>query len=283
MGLIRQTRPAPLLLFLAGTGLAPPLFGLEIGIALRLAGSDTSLRRSVLAATNAWAVGTLTPARAGDLSLAVLLQPEVEQARSIALIIGDKVCSITVLAFLAWLSALCLRLPYTPAVIAGGGLALTAVLLVFALTVRPDAPALIRWIGERSKISLPTEAYAALRTFVRTPYLVVWVLAASLVRWVYICGVNLFMFAALSQSPSIMHVIAGTAVGRIISIIPVSIGGIGLKEPVQIPIYASAGVVSTAVVAASDLGTACSLLVAALYPLFLGVPRLDQPNKPEHP
>ena len=270
LSLLARTRPGPLLLFLAGTALAPALFGLQIGIALRIGGNAPPLRRAVLAATNAWALGTLTPARAGDLSLAILLQPEVRQAHSVALVIADKVCSILVLALLACVSAFLLHLPYTRVVVAGVLFALTSLSLVFVLTWGTHAPVVLQRLAERLRLSLPIEAYGSLRSLARTPQLVAWFIAASFLRWIYICGVNLFIFSALSQAPSIGHVIAGTAVGRIVSILPISIGGIGLKEPVQIPIYRSAGVPSEAVVAASLLGAACSLLVAALYPLVIG-------------
>ena len=48
-------------------------------------------------------------------------------------------------------------------------------------------------------------------------------------NWLFICGSNVLVFRAVSQSPDFPHVVASTAVGRIISLVPVSIGGVGIK------------------------------------------------------
>jgi hypothetical protein len=56
-------------------------------------------------------------------------------------------------------------------------------------------------------------------------------------------------------------------VGRIVSIVPVTVGGVGLKEPVQMVIYADAGVPENVVLAVSLVGMACAFVLAALWPL----------------
>ena len=48
------------------------------------------------------------------------------------------------------------------------------------------------------------------------------------------------------------------------------IGGLGLKEPVQMVIYGDAGVPEDVVVAVSLVGMACAFALAALWPLALG-------------
>jgi uncharacterized protein (TIRG00374 family) len=90
----------------------------------------------------------------------------------------------------------------------------------------------------------------------------------TLLRWLFICASNLLIFRAVAQHPEFQHVIAATAVGRIISLVPVSIGGVGLKEPAQIMIYRATDVPAEAVLAVSVLGLACGFAIAAVTPLL---------------
>jgi uncharacterized membrane protein YbhN (UPF0104 family) len=114
-------------------------------------------------------------------------------------------------------------------------------------------------------------AWAAGRRLLRAPRALVAMGAVSLARWLYICEVNSLIFLAFSHRPGIVHLIAGTAIGRIVSLLPVTVGGVGLKEPVQMLIYADAGVPADVVVAVSVVGMACAFLLAALLPLLLRV------------
>jgi uncharacterized membrane protein YbhN (UPF0104 family) len=90
----------------------------------------------------------------------------------------------------------------------------------------------------------------------------------SLMRWVYVCAANLVLFWGAGATPGIGVVTAATAVGRIISIIPISIGGLGVKEPLQIAILDGAGVSAETVIAVSVIGMACGFVAAAIAPLI---------------
>jgi uncharacterized protein (TIRG00374 family) len=107
-----------------------------------------------------------------------------------------------------------------------------------------------------------------MQVLARSPRVLAWCLVATTLRWLYICGSNLLIFRAVAETPDFRHVTAATTVGRIISLVPVSIGGVGIKEPAQIVIYREAGVPAEAVLAVSALGLASAFLVAAVAPLI---------------
>ena len=101
------------------------------------------------------------------------------------------------------------------------------------------------------------------------PGFVLWTGALVVSRWLLICGLTLLLFGAVGHAPGLLYVVAATAVGRILSLLPVSIGGVGLKEPPQIAIYALDGVPAEVLIAVSLLGLVTAFLLAGLYPLLV--------------
>lgn len=270
---LRSARPGPLLLYLGAFAVVPLLFANQMHRALRIAGHHVPASRTLTAAVTAWSVGTLTPARAGDLSLSFLLRDVVAEGESVAIVVADKLVSLAVLAALAILSVTFVDVPQGATVVVGAAGVLAMVGVIFLLLRQPyvDTP-LRRWAA-RLVGARVTGAWDGLRDTLRVPGLLPWTVAAATLRWVYICSINLIIFRAVSESPGLGHVIAATAVGRILSLIPVTVGGLGVKEPAQIVIYAGAGVPAEAVVAVSVLGMACGFVVAAVLPLLIGAAR----------
>jgi uncharacterized membrane protein YbhN (UPF0104 family) len=266
---LRGVHIVPLLAYLLAFALVPILYGLQIQVALRISGNRVA---AVAAAVSAWSVGTLTPARAGDLSLSIFLGARVPEADVVAVVVADKLASLGSLAALACLSTLFVTVPYGDALAIGAGaVAAISVATLAAAWVGAEGSApgriVARMIGERA-----AGTWGRFRVLVRTPRFVAWCFAAATTRWLYICTINLLIFRAVGEAPGFGHVVAATAVGRIISLVPLSVGGVGLKEPAQMVIYAGAGVGPESVVAVSVLGMACGFLIAALAPLFIQLP-----------
>lgn len=231
-----------LALYLAGYVAVPLMYGFQLHVALRLAGHRLSTRSTLAAACSAWAVGTLTPARAGDLGFAYLLREEVPQAQTAALVLADKVLSLVVLAALALVGMAVVPSPFRTLIV----------------------------LGSLGVLASAAVAFVALRQRAPAARVLAWSLGANVVRWLYICAINLVIFKAVGATPGLAAVLAATAVGRIISLVPVSIGGMGTKEPVQLLIYGSVGVAAESVLAVSVLGFACGLVVAGVAPLLVG-------------
>jgi uncharacterized protein (TIRG00374 family) len=264
---LRGTRPLWLALYLGTFFLVPVLYGVQILGALRLAGSKVPAPSVIAAAVSAWSVGTFTPVRAGDLSLAYFLRGRVPEGDAIAVVSIDKLLSFITLALLAAASAVGLSLPYGGEFFRGAIIALTIAATVLAILCtrgkyNPVRIITRRWVGAR--VDAARERMLALAS---VPGVLVWGLIMSAARWLFICGSNVLVFQAVAESPGFGHIIAATAVGRIISLVPVSIGGVGIKEPAQIAIYRATDVPAEAVLAVSVLGLASGFLVAAIAPL----------------
>jgi uncharacterized membrane protein YbhN (UPF0104 family) len=268
MEALRTTRGGPLLGYLAGIAVGPLLLAGEIWIALRLLGPRVSLRRVVSASVGAWSVGALTPARAGDFSMAYFLRPEVSGADTLSLVLLDKVMSVGALAVLGSISAAWVDVQHERFIMGAAALVL-ALIIVSGFSVRSSGAGLGGRLGGRFLGGVPSRTLDALQRLLRKPSVLIWLSAAAVTRWVYLCAVNLLVFRAVGENPGFGHVVAATSIGRIISLVPVTVGGVGLKEPVQIPIYAEVGVSPKSVVAVSIIGMACVLLTATVYPLVL--------------
>lgn len=263
--ILLETNGLALLLFASGLALLPPIIGLQLWVTCKIAGFHIPVNRAVVASIHAWSVGTVTPARTGDLSLAWLLRDSGKGPDIAAIVVADKLLSVLALATLAAASAAWLTMAHTPTlitlVVAFAAAPVAAIILGKKLyqKERERSDAEVRWL---------TTGYRALLRIGTKPRLLAWIFGAAATRWIYITGLNVILFAALNQAPDFGTVLAATAIGRLVAIIPISIGGLGVKEPVQIPLYAAAGVTAAAVVAASILGMLCNLVLAALYPII---------------
>lgn len=266
---LAETRFSLLLLYLAAYALVPFLFGVQVHVALRLGGHRIPLATSVGASVSAWSVGTLTPARAGDLSLTYFLRGTVPEGDAVAVVVSDKLVSLGTLAALAVISTWVVPVPYGNVVALGAAIVLVAAVVALVIVHVRGADAPLRGLTGRLLGARAVGAWDRLRGFVAAPRFLAWNIVATTARWLYICGINLIIFRAVSEHPDFAHVTAATAVGRIISLVPVSVGGLGVKEPAQILIYAGAGVPAEAVLAVSVLGMACGLVIAAIAPHVL--------------
>lgn len=266
---LRAMRPLPVLAYFAAFLAVPFLYGLQLHGALRITGQQVSARRTVGAAVQSWSVGSLTPARAGDLSFAYFLRGDVPEPQAMAVVLADKLLSLVVLAALALGSALVVDVPYGDALALGTALVMGATLVAFVLVRVPGADTPLRRVVRRVLGAGGVEGWEQLRRNLSAPPLLLWTTAMVALRWMYICTINVIIFQAVDHAPGLGIVTAATAVGRLISIVPVSIGGMGIKEPAQIIIYGGAGVPADAVIAVSVVGMACGFAVAALAPLLV--------------
>lgn len=266
---LREMRPLPVLAY-AGAFLAVPfLYGLQLHGALRLCGQSVGLGTAMAAAVQSWSIGSLTPARAGDLSLAYWLRGEVAESRALAFVVADKLLSLVALAAMALAATFVIDVPYRRSLAIGTALVLGAVLIAFTLVRIPGADTPLRALVRRFLGVGGLAGWEQVRRDLASRRFLLWIGTTVGLRWMYICLINLIIFRAVEHAPGLGSVVAATAVGRLISIVPVSIGGLGIKEPAQILIYGTVGVPADAVVAVSVVGLACGFAVAALAPLLL--------------
>jgi uncharacterized membrane protein YbhN (UPF0104 family) len=261
-----RAAPGWLLGFLALYALAPALFGVEVWGMLRLIEVPVRWGEALVASANAWSVGVLTPARTGDLSLAYFLRGHATTGDLLAVVILDKLLSVCVLALGTLVSAHAIGFPRAASE-GGAALIVVSLLLAFVASRAAAVPPGARKLARRFSGSLPAEAYRSLARLAAHPGVLAWSSAFVVARWAYLCGAVWVAFRAFGASPGPLYVVAGTMVGRLIALLPLSVGGAGLQEPVQIPIYALQGIAKEVVVAVSVLALGCAFLVSAVLPL----------------
>lgn len=265
---LRAMHPAAVVAYVVAFTAVPFIYGLQVDGGLRRLGHAIP-RADVLRATaQSWSIGTLTPARAGDLSLAAFLGPNAPRVDATVVVLVDKVVSLLVLALLAIVSALAFRVPYAQAFVVGVSWVVGGTLALLAIVAMPERATSSSSIARRLLGVQAVETWKRLREIVSSRPLLVWSAGMSALRWGYVCVANLILFWGAGAEPGLGVVTAATAVGRIISIVPVSIGGMGVKEPLQIVIYSGAGVAAETVIAVSIIGMACGFAAAALAPLI---------------
>jgi glycosyltransferase 2 family protein len=273
---LQRAQPMWLALYLGAFLLVPVLYGAQLLGVFRLAGHELPPALVIAAAAQAWGVGSITPARTGDLSLAYFLANRIPASDAIAVVSIDKLLSLATLAVLAFVSSAAISSPYGDVLAFGAMMAVVATVAMLTILCVQGADAPVRaiarrWVGAEA-------AWVRMRALAGSPRVLAWCLAMTFMRWLYICGTNVLIFRAVAEYPDFRHVVAATAVGRIISLVPVSIGGVGIKEPVQIVIYGATDVPAEAVLAVSALGFACGLIVAAIAPLLTGALLRSKPE-----
>lgn len=268
---LRDTHPLWLALYFLAFLLVPLLYGVQLLGALRFAGHRLPADSVIAAATQAWGIGTLTPARAGDLSFAYFLGGQIPESDAIAAVSVDKLVSFATLALLALVSAAGMSLPHGGALIFGATMAMAGTLASLTVVCVRGADTPVRAVARRWLGATGEAAWERMRALAGSTRVLAWCFAMTTVRWLYICGSNLLIFRAVAEHPDFRHVVAATAVGRIISLVPISIGGVGIKEPAQIVIYRATDVPAEAVLAVSVLGLACGFAIAGIAPLLAGV------------
>ncbi|HRN52181.1 MAG TPA: lysylphosphatidylglycerol synthase domain-containing protein [Gemmatimonadaceae bacterium] len=270
---LQAIHPLAVLIYTVAFALVPFIYAVQVSGALRRLGHPVSRELTMRATVHSWSVGTLTPARAGDLSLAFFLGSAAPALDATAIVIVDKLVSLVVLALLAIVSVIVVQAPYATAFAIGTSWVLGGICAVLALVAVPARGASSGSLARRVLGVPGAETWDRIREIVTKRGLLRWSLTMALVRWGYVCAANLLLFWGTGARPGFGTVVAATAIGRIISLIPVSIGGLGVKEPLQIVLYAGAGVPAKTVIAVSVIGMGCGLLAASLVPLLVRVPR----------
>jgi uncharacterized protein (TIRG00374 family) len=264
-----RTRPTWLLLYLVGLGALPLLYGCQIWVSLRLLGHDLPVSSALSGSVNAWAVGQITPARAGDLSLAHFLGAKAPAPVVVSLVVVDKALSLALLAFIAAVAGVTLEFSLATSVIIAsaillGVLGIGSVLFLAILRI-PRAWRLLPQFARR----FSEQARQALLAVTARWSLIAWNLVAILLKWTVVFTLIWVLFRSLDYYPHVRFVTAASAIGRLLALVPVTVGGIGLKEPIQIVIYQLDGIPDEAVVAVSTLGASLGFLMTAFLPLLI--------------
>ena len=266
-------------IYLLGTALLPVFLGLQVSSLLRSRGIRVKLQSAIAAAVQSWSIGTLTPARTGDVSLAHFLKDHSPIVTNLAILVTDRLLTLLFLSVSGLISSL-----YLPQYLAGplalscGALLTVLLILILSISFTNHVSRIARW-GSSITGNLPEQTLLETRSNLRNVKYLLILGSFIVIRWSLVFNLNLILFKAVFALPTLILIVAGTTTGRIVSLIPVSFWGIGLKEPFQILIYEPAGIIPAQVIAVSIVGLTCNFLIASIFPLLVGSKRRALPKE----
>lgn len=247
----------------------------EIWISLKILGVNLGHNTVIAAGMNSWAIGTITPARTGEISLIYFLNGRVAQSKVLGVLALSKVCTLLVLCTMALISLWPLNLDINP-ILCNGILFLVVILFIFCiLTISGKGQVFLNIFAKYRPKEFITDQLSVFEEVFKKPRLYAWMFFSICCRWGVVFVLNYLLFKGANQNPSAITIIAATTVGRLISLLPISIGGLGIKEPVHIIIYSLDSILPEAVVAVSVLGMSCNYIISALIPFIAPVKKFE--------
>jgi uncharacterized protein (TIRG00374 family) len=266
---LADANPVLVGLYAAGLALTSLLYATQVWVVFQYADQEVGWWETTRAAVTSWSVGLITPSRAGDFTLPFFLSDSVPRGTAVAVVATEKLMSLAWLATVALVVTAGLAVD-TTAVTLAAGVVLASIIAVLAVASTSLVSRLLLRFGPTRLRRFAAETAGAMAGLLRQTRFLGFTLVAISARWTVVFGLIFLLFAAVGYHPPLIHIVAGTAIGRLLALVPVSVGGLGLKEPVQILIYALADVPAEAVVAVSVLGMASNYVVAALLPVLVG-------------
>ena len=274
---VRQADRYYLLLYVITSMGLPCLFAVEMGLIIRSLGYPVGRGVVARAAIHSWSIGMLTPARAGDLSLSHFLRKHIRVPVVIAIVATNRFITLTFLCCMALFT--CSLLPsFVAWPVALSTLAVLGI-VVGAFVASIQANVLTFWLRWTRPVlgRLPESTLREAKLLLSKPRFIFLCVSFSILRFFWGVGVNTILFKALGATINPPLMTAAISSSRVLSLVPVSFWGIGLKEPLQMAAFGQVGVSSATVVAVSILGLAWMWAIAAILPGIISDP-LSCPN-----
>lgn len=199
-------------------------------------------------------IGFLTPGRLGEFVKAFHVQRECDAPLPLAFssVLADRLFDLIALLAVGALAVLSLSVAGRPAVL---GLATLAALLILPLLLflNPSVFGFFqRWIGRRGALGAwllgadgwLTEMHRSLRRL--TPASLMASVALTMLAYGVFFGQNYLLAVALGLDVGFLTTTYAVALGSLITLLPISISGLGTREAVMIAYLGTAGVSSEA-------------------------------------
>ncbi len=208
---------------------------------------------------HAWAVGLITPGRVGEFSMAYFLRKSFDVSKTVSIVLLERVITVSVLVLLSSGLILAAFGVWQAILVLGLVAASWAALIAFSLM---DMPAVRRLAGysETIRFFLGREKsvlFASI-TFVAA-------------RWLMFGVINYALLLSLGTEVEFAALIPVVAASTLISMIPVTIGGLGLREGSFVLLSSFIGIPPGIAGAAAllNLFVGYSVGIAALASLFI--------------
>lgn len=176
-----------------------------------------------------WAVGSILPGRVGDFSLAFLIREKIPAAESSAIILLDKLITLVVLSLAACLS-MALFFGANSGLQAAGILIVCWIIGIIALFSEPGNKLISRIIpkrleGQYRSFHSTTAHFLAKEKTRMAANLVVSIIKIWVQSYAFI-----IILSGLGVAARAEHIFLITSASTIISFVPITAGGVGIKE-----------------------------------------------------
>lgn len=228
-----------------------------------------SLTKLIKHYSTAWAIGMITPGRIGDLSLAYLWKKEINLGKSMSILITDKIISLVVLFLFGGIAIF----TFYP-----GDTAIKIFITALVLTII-GAAILYTKTGRDFIKNIILKKYSKLfKGFHKTnkKYLknnlkpILANLAISIIRFATGTLLGYLIFISLNIKINFYYLLLIFAVVQIVSLIPITINGLGIREALSIYFLAKLGISAEIVMARSLIELITQYLCAATIMIASG-------------
>jgi uncharacterized membrane protein YbhN (UPF0104 family) len=261
LGSFSDVRPWPLLIAIA---LTPAIQGLKIAkwhYVVRQAQPSLAFRRAAVSLLVGVAAGLITPGRVGELTRVMYLDAEHE-SDFLSLVVVDRAVDLTAILLFAGISVGLLLAP-----LYGLGLVIGAVLLSIGLGL---SRMLAQWMRE-SKLSFPGKRQLTRllsQLHVLRPQVIARGLGLSALI-LFLALVQFYWLLTSFQPVSLEAAFVSFPLLLLAGVLPITVGGIGVREGTAVLLLADYGVAPTAAIDAAFLSFTLNTLIPAVIGAFL--------------
>ncbi len=207
----------------------PWLCAIRWNLIVRRLGTDLGWWNSFILVMAAWPLGTITPAKSGDLIKIVFLKDILSYSRTTGVILAERVMDVVALGLFGLVGSMVYGFP-TAGLVAG---AILAGVLLFFLAASSSlvnrVPA--KWRG------MMLEVLEASRRLYRSAGTLGIILIMTLLNWFLTFLQTWICYRALRAEVPLLYVVAALPIAIFVGLIPITLAGMGTRDSAIILLF----------------------------------------------
>ena len=194
-----------------------------------------------------WSIGLFVPGNLGQFSIIYLLKKEgLELGESTAIVLLNKIITLISLSILS-IFGFFLFLPYKEVLQLIIILILLGIIIFFFIMHEKGRTLIRKYILRKSSPKFEGFSKTLRKFYIEHPKRIIVNFLLTFIRWFLTALMMMFLFLSLGFKVNLLYIFLITPITIIISYIPISIGGLGLRESAAVFLYGIIGVNSVAV------------------------------------
>jgi len=244
---------------------------LNLYLFLRVLGYRIGIMRLFRCYMISWSVGLLIPGKLGEFAIVPLLKTEgVGLGKGLSVAMLDKLITVFTLGLISIAGLLFIfSVPQTAGITA---LIVMGIVLPVALIASGHARMFVRKFILRKYERRFTGFSKTFFLLMKSKVTLVNIMLTFL-KWAVSATTLWLFFVSIGSSVSIVHIFFINCIATIVSLIPVTIGGAGIRELTAVYMYSAVGVGSSVVMGVYILFLALNYLMGAVTFVFFGFDR----------